>query len=133
MEKLVRKDKAAKKEPYKTFDLQMLSGCHIVHLHNESVLTMESLEETKRELFDMVETAKPLHLIVNFASVQRCSSAAVNVLLHLYVDIKATQTQMSLCGVRDSIREVFRVLSLEGKVFKIYDSVQTALRAVEMA
>lgn len=113
------------------FDFQQIDGSHVVHLRDESVRSMEALAETKRELFAMVEQFDPKRLIINFASVRYCSSETVGILIQLKTEIKVRDTQLYLCGMRDSIREVFRVLNLDGSVFEIRGTVTNALKSVE--
>jgi serine/threonine protein kinase len=127
---LMRKQSA--QASYKQFDIQVIQGCHVIHLHNESLLSMAELERTKREIFAMIAAEKPLRLILNFAAVQRCSSAAISVMTHLYLDLKATRTQLMLCGIREAIRAVFVTMNLDGTVFRIFETVPHALRAVEV-
>lgn len=116
---------------YEQFDLQEIEGSHVVHLHDESVRSMEALAQTKRELFAMVESCEPKRLIVNFASVMFCSSETVGILIQLYSELKARDTHLYLCGMRDSIREVFRVLNLDGSVFEIRGTVMNALKSAD--
>ncbi|WP_182868394.1 protein kinase domain-containing protein [Rhodopirellula sp. JC639] len=116
---------------YEQFDLQEIDGAHVVHLHDASVLSTESLVQTKRELFAMVEKCDPKRLIVNFASVRFCSSETVGILIQLHSELKPRQTRLYLCGMRESIREVFRVLNLDGTVFEIRGTVTNALKSTE--
>ncbi|MFK8113077.1 MAG: protein kinase [Rubripirellula sp.] len=129
--RLIRKQPAKGASQYRQFDLQMIQGCHVIHIHNESLLTIGELDRTKVELFKMLSEERPLQLILNFAAVPRCSSGAISVLAHLYLDLKATRTHLRLCGIRDSIRRVFTTMKLEGTVFDIVDTVPNALRAVQ--
>ncbi|QEF97205.1 Serine/threonine-protein kinase StkP [Stieleria maiorica] len=116
---------------YEQFDLQEIDGAHVVHLHDASVLSTESLVQTKRELFAMVDKSDPKRLIVNFASVRFCSSETVGILIQLHSELKPRQTRLYLCGMRESIREVFRVLNLDGTVFEIRGTVTNALKSAE--
>ncbi|PAY16745.1 hypothetical protein CKO51_25240 [Rhodopirellula sp. SM50] len=123
-------DEVAESE-YEQFDLQEIEGAHVVHLHDASVLSTESLVQTKRELFAMVEKCEPSRLIVNFASVRFCSSETVGILIQLHTELKPRDTRLYLCGMRESIREVFRVLNLDGTVFEIRGTVTNALKSAE--
>ena len=116
---------------YDQFDFQEIEDSHVVHLHDASVLSMEGLAQTKQELFEMVERFKPKRLIINFAGVRFCSSETVGVLIQLNSKLKNGDTHLYLCGMRDSIREVFRVLNLDGTVFEIRGTVHNALKSVE--
>ncbi|MCA9138042.1 MAG: STAS domain-containing protein, partial [Planctomycetales bacterium] len=124
-------ENASAQPRFKQFDFQEIDGSHVVHLHDESVLSMESLVQTKREIFAMVEQYDPKRLIVNFASVRFCSSETIGILIQLKTELKPRDTLLYLCGMRDSIREVFRVLNLDGSVFEIRGTVSNALKSLE--
>ena len=119
------------KPQFDQFEVQVVQGCHVLHIHSHSLLTMQDLERTKCEMYEMLAACRPIQLILNLAAVQRCSSAAISVLTHLHLDLKATQTGLCLCGVRDSIRRVFSTMQLDGTVFEILDTVPNALRAIQ--
>lgn len=127
---LLRRQRPANISKYRQFELQVVQGCHVLHLHSDSFLTMAELEATKQELYGMLANEKPMQLILNFASIQRCSSAAISLLAHLHLDARTTQTQLRLCGIRDSIRIVFESMNLVDEVFEIVDTVPHALRAI---
>ncbi|NNE00868.1 MAG: protein kinase [Pirellulaceae bacterium] len=131
MKQLLRKIAAAKPK-YERFQVQLIDGSHVVHIRDDSMLSTDAVEQLKKELFDFVADAKPVHLILNVAAVQRCSSQAISVLLYLGADLAQMKTTMHLCGVRESIQEVFEVLGLDKEVFKVYDSVSAAIRAKQM-
>lgn len=116
---------------FKQFDSQEIEGSHVIHLHDESVHTMESLAQTKREIFAMVEQYNPKKLIINFAPVRFCSSETIGILIQLNTELKPRDTQLYLCGMRESIREVFRVLNLDGTVFEIRGTVTNALKSLD--
>lgn len=116
---------------YTQFDLLRIGDSHIVHLHDASVLSGEAIAQSKTELFQLVDSDAPHRLIINFASVQFCSSATVGILIQLEHELKPKGTQLYLCGMRESIREVFRVLNLDGSVFEIRETVANALKSAE--
>jgi anti-anti-sigma factor len=118
-------------EQFQQFEFQLIDNCYVVHLHDESVLSSEAIANTKRELFELLNATKPERVVVNFASVQHCSSAAVSVLVQLQSKLKSSGTKLYLCGMRESIREVFRVLNLDGSVFEIRDTVTIALHSLK--
>jgi anti-anti-sigma factor len=120
-----------KTSEFAQFDFQQIDDSYIVHLHDASVLSAEAIAQSQNELFELVESYAPHRLIINFASVQFCSSATVGILIQLKNQLKSKGTQLYLCEMRESIREVFRVLNLDGSVFEIRATVANALKSAE--
>jgi serine/threonine protein kinase len=116
-------------DQFQQFDVQTIESNHVVHLHDESVSTTDSIARTKDELRSLIGEESPEKMILNFASVRHCSSEAISMLIQLKTELMPYGTTLYLCGMRDSIREVFRVLNLDGKVFQIRDTVQVALHS----
>ena len=102
-----------------------------------TVLTLVSLDtmdhllsnELQTAVVSFVEQTRPQNLLVDFNTMRRFSSETINALLRARKRLAAYQGEMKLCGMRPEIREVFRIMRLDGTVFEIYDTAEQALAA----
>jgi anti-anti-sigma factor len=82
--------------------------------------------EMQEELLRYLEETKPQRLIVSFKGVRRCSTEIINAMLRSRKRVAAAGGDVRLCGMHSTIRDVFRMLNLEGNVFEIFDTVDQA-------
>ncbi len=113
---------------YKHFNLEHNNEVSVVTLTDTELLDRLLTNELQDELVDFVESEKPTQMIINFQEVRRCSTEIINALLRSRKRLSAHDGRLKLCQMRAEIREVFRLLNLEGTVFKIYKTVSDAVQ-----
>lgn len=87
--------------------------------------TAKSFEEQANALVD----AGPGNVIIDFSELDYISSAGLRVVLTTAKRVKAVGGGLTLCGVRDNVREVFDVSGF-ASIFGMHDSVDAALAAL---
>ena len=75
------------------------------------------------ELLEMLKTG-PVLLVIDFQNVKSISSSAIDGFLHV---VRQSNVPLRLCSMSASLREIFRIIKLDGTVFEIFDSVEDAL------
>lgn len=108
------------------FNTEMMGAAIVVRLHAHDPDDTPPVSSIHREMSQLVESQQPEKLVVDFHDITRCTSQTVGALLHTQKLLKQFGGRMALSGVSDQIRDVFRILNLDGKVFKIYDRVPDA-------
>jgi anti-anti-sigma factor len=111
---------------YKHFEVENDQGVTVVQLTDLELLDQLVTHEMQGELVRFVDEEKPHRLIVSFDGVRRCSTEIINAMLRTRKRISAQEGDMRLCSMHHTIRDVFRMLNLEGNVFEIFDTLDEA-------
>lgn len=114
---------------YRHISVEHREGVTIATLTNFELLDRLMTNELQDELVAFVEAEKPNLLVINFAQVKRCSTETINAILRCRKRSLENGGQLKLCGMSKEIRDVYRMLRLEGTVFEIYDTVTDAWSA----
>ncbi len=118
---------------YKRFEVDMDGDVTIVRLNDPRLHEMILITELHDELMECLEQQQPRKLLVDFALVTQCSSAVINSMLLARKRLIKNNAQVRLCSMHKQVREAFRILRLDGTLFKIYESLPDALRAFGQA
>lgn len=110
----------------KHFNVESEDGITILQLTDLELLDRLLTHEMQEDLVHFVDSQKPSKLIVSFDRVRRCSTEVINAMLRARKRVSALGGDMRLCSMRDTIRDVFRMLNLEGNVFDIFDTLDDA-------
>ena len=102
----------------------------VLRVTGESLMAPDA-EELCEQLLAFVAARQPQQMVVNFSDVTRCSTAVINALLLVKKRLLSADGEVKLCGVRDGIRHVYRILNLDGTVFQIHDTLDEAVRAFQ--
>ena len=113
---------------YKRFDVQSEGDVLILHMADPRLFETLLVNELEDELLNIIDQRQPTKVIVNFARVTHCSTSVINGLLRGKKRLTRIDGALKLCGMRDTVREAYRILNLDGTVFEIYDDVAAALR-----
>ena len=116
---------------YKHFEVQETDGVHFVHLVDPKLFDALIVTELQEELLQLIDDAQPHKLLVNFGRVAHCSTAVINGLLRAKKRLVSKGGVLKLCGMRENVREAYRLLNLDGTVFEIYDSCAIAKDAFQ--
>jgi anti-anti-sigma regulatory factor len=85
------------------------------------------ISELRDSLNQLIESEKPGKLLIDFGRIEYCSTELINVLLGVKKLLVASGGQLKLCGMRDDVREVYRMLNVDGNVFNIYGTESDAI------
>ena len=98
----------------------------MVRFLDRKIMDPTAIQELGDELFSLVEKESRKNLLLNFASVEFLSSAALNKLIILDKKVKAHTGKMRLCNLKPEIYEVFAITRLN-QLFDIKNTEQEAL------
>ena len=90
----------------------------LVRFLDRKIIDAANIQELGDELFALVEKEQKKNLVLNFATVEFLSSAALNKLIILDKKVKTAGGKMRLCNLRKEIYEVFAITRLN-QVFEI--------------
>lgn len=113
--------------PHKHFEVETDQGVTVVALTDLELLDQLLTYEMQEELLRFVEEQQPQRLIVDFQGVRRCSTEIINTMLRSRKRVASHGGDMRLCNMHSAIRDVFRLLNLDGNVFEIFDTRNAAL------
>lgn len=85
------------------------------------------LNEVQDELAACIATHRPQVLLISFSSVRRFGSEAVNLLLKAQKAIAEYGGEVRLTDMGEDVHAVFKILRLDGDVFKIFACTDDAL------
>lgn len=113
----------------KHFEVQVQGDVCMIHLIDPKLFDTLIVTELQDELLEYIESEQPQKLLVNFGGVTLCSTAVINGVLRAKKRLLDYGGRLKLCGMRDSVREAYRMLNLDGTVFEIYDHASDAINA----
>ena len=115
---------------YRRIEVTNLAGSagdvSMVRFLDRKIIDAANIQELGDELFALVEKESRKNLVLNFASVEFLSSAALNKLIILDKKVKAHSGKMLLCNLKPEIYEVFAITRLN-QLFNIKNTEQEAL------
>lgn len=114
---------------YRRVVINEIGDVTVVHFRDQKIIEDLRIQELGQELYQLVETENRKKLVLNFASVDFLSSAALGVLIKLDKKVKAKQGALKLCCIRPEIYEVFKITNLY-RVFDIKPEEADALAAL---
>ena len=100
----------------------------VVRFVDRKILDETNIQELGQELFQLVEEDGRRKLLLNFASVEFLSSAALGKLITLDKKVKAVGGQLKLSNIRAEIYQVFAITKLN-KLLDIKEDEADALAA----
>lgn len=98
----------------------------MVRFLDRKIIDAANIQELGDELNALVDKDKNKSLVLNFATVEFLSSAALNKLIILDKKVKGAGGKMRLCNLRPEIYEVFAITRLN-QVFEIKANENEAL------
>jgi len=113
---------------YRRLEVSEVDDVTVVHFRDAKIIEDLRIQELGQELFQLVETEQRKKLVLNFASVDFLSSAALGKLITLDKKVKANKGMMKFCNIRPEIYEVFAITRLN-KLFDIKRDDADALAA----
>ena len=103
-----------------------IEGVTIVMFRKSSVLDAVAIEGVAEELFELVDKQARRKLTLDFTEVQFLSSQMVGVILSLYKKSKDIGGKLVICGLRDELMKVFKIMKLDTLLY-FADSQEEAI------
>jgi anti-sigma B factor antagonist len=98
----------------------------IVEFTNNKILDEGNIEGIRRTLDSMIDETEKPKLLLDFASVDHLSSAALGMLINCNNRVRSKNGQLRLANIKAQIMEVFVITKLN-KLFKILPTCEEAL------
>lgn len=98
----------------------------IVEFTNNKILDEANIEDIRKTLDSMIDEVERPKLLLDFATVDHLSSAALGMLINTNNRVKGKNGQLRLANIKPQIFEVFEITKLN-KLFKIMPTRTEAL------
>lgn len=102
----------------------------IVEFTNNKILDEANIADIGATLNALIDERDRPRLVLDFATVDHLSSAALGMLINANNRIKQRNGQLRLTGIKPQIFEVFRITKLD-RLFRIYPTRAEALASME--
>ena len=102
------------------------AGVTVVTFQDSSVLEMAIIDQIGKDLCHLIENQNKQKLVLDFVNVRFLASHALGILLMMHKKVTAAKGTMVLCSVRQDLKKVFTITSLD-KVFKFFPDDAAAL------
>jgi anti-anti-sigma factor len=99
----------------------------VIILANVELYDRLMTDEVRQELITLIDAEKPLKVVISFEEVAHCSTEVINALIRARKRVLSYGGEFRLCLVRQEMRQVLRVLKLDGTIFDIHDTLNGAL------
>ena len=110
-------------------DLEDIDDITVVRFIDKKILDETNIQIIGNQLFGLVEDDGRRKIVLDFATVEYLSSAALGKLITMHKKVKDAKGQLKLCNIRKDILEVFTITKLN-KVFDIQDNLEKALTSL---
>ena len=114
---------------YKYLRIERHDDAAVIILGNVELFDRLLTDEVRQELLDFVDAEKPAKLVVSFEDVTRCSTEVINGLIRARKRAISHGGEFRLCLVRQEMRQVLRILKLDGTIFDVHDTLAGALKS----
>lgn len=116
------------KKNYRYFNVEQLGDMTVVTMTTKDFRNQVANVEMKSEFIKYAQEDKPARLVVNFENVEVFSTELIGTMLSVK-KLLGEDGELKLCCMEEILRDVFRLLRLDGTVFEIYDTVNSARAA----
>lgn len=97
-----------------------------VEFVDRNILDEANIQQIGEEIAALIDASEEPKLLINFASVDHLSSAALGTLITINNKMKARKGQLRLANIDPQIYEVFKITKLD-RLFSIHDNAEAAL------
>ena len=108
----------------------VVDGVQIVHLPSE-LIDQLTIREWGAALLEFVERDDTKDIVIDFAATNRFSSEAIGYLLRASRRVREQESEIKLAAMSEEIRQVFKIMSLDGTVFDIVAVIRDAVNALK--
>ena len=113
---------------YRHLDVNQVGDVTVVRFRDHKIVEDINIQQLGQEMFHLVEMGNREKVLLNFASVDFLSSAALGKLITMDKKMKAHGGTLKLSNIRPEIYEVFAITKLN-RLFDIKDDEADALAA----
>src|SRR5215468_6141366 len=99
-------------------EVEDIGDITVVNFVDKKILDEQNIQIIGEQLFSLVDEQGRRKVLLNFGNVEFLSSAALGKLITLNRKVQAVKGKLVLCGISQSIREVFEITKLD-KLFTI--------------
>ncbi len=117
------------KKQFRYFNVEQRGDVTLVTMTWRDFLNQLANVELKVELMKYAREESPTRLVVNFENVDRFSTELIGTMLSVK-KLLGEEGAIRLCCMDELQRDVFRLLQLDGTVFEIHDTVDSALESL---
>ena len=103
----------------------------VVNFRNSTMLDSTVIETIGRELYALIDERAARRVVLDFTSVKFLASQAVGMLITLKKKADAINGEVAICGMRDEIKRVFKIMNLS-KLFRFHKTEKDALAAFDV-
>lgn len=114
---------------YQRFDVRTTGAVTIVDINEKELSELDHQELLREELMSLVEATSPKQLILSLKRVEFMGSNAIGILVDVRKAVHNGGGQVILSDLQTNVRMSFKVLNLEGTLFKICNTESEALNA----
>lgn len=114
---------------YKHLRVERHGDAAVIILSNVELFDRLMTDEVRQELLDFIDTERPSKLVISFEEVTRCSTEVINGLIRARKRTITHGGEFRLCLVRQEMRQVLRILKLDGTVFEVHETLNGALQS----
>lgn len=107
--------------------IEHLGDITVAKFTTRLLLDEAEIQIVGEQLLSLVSRLGGRPLLLNFAAVERMSSAMLGQLLVLQKKVQAAGSRLALCQIRPPIAEIFALVGF-GQLFEIYADEQEALQ-----
>jgi anti-anti-sigma factor len=112
---------------YKRFEVTHENGVTILTLVDAELSDLVLQDAVHEELMRVVEDDKPAKLLLDFGTVEYCTTGIIGSLLTTKKLVVANGGKFKLCCLTKHVHDAFKALNLENTVFEVYPTREKAL------
>lgn len=101
----------------------------VIILTNVALYDRLMTDEVRKEMMRFIAAEVPRKLVVSFQEVAHCSTEVINGLIRARKQVLAYGGEFRLCLLRQELRQVLRVLKLDGTLFDVHETLNGALQS----
>ena len=116
---------------YQRFDIRNSDDVTILDIKAKELSELDFQEQLRDELMSLVKATSPQKLLLSLKGVEFMGSNAIGILINVRKAVDACGGRLYLCDLQTNVRMAFKVLNLEGTLFKIFSNESEALNAFE--
>lgn len=109
--------------------VEYVDNAAVATLTDKKILEAIDIQALENSIIPLVESKQSINLVLDFSNVEFLSSSALGLLIRVSKKIYESNGQLRLCGIADSIMQIFKITRLD-KIFQIYPDRQDALESL---
>ena len=116
-------------QEFRYIRVEQIGSAIVVRFVESDLSGMAMAESIGIELSHAIAQFAPSRLIIDFDGVKLIASSVIGTLLNVRKRLTQQDSVLLLCRVPVPIREVYRTLNLEGRMLRVFPTVEEAIQA----